>query len=243
MNKSLASWLDEVFGNRDGKLDFKDLPNGAPGIVLLIVDILMLVAEYRVFSAGYTLTQNTLLAIGFVAVSSVPFYLGQLAWLYNKANWQQQVLAIGMILMGLSVSAYYGFTDYILSTVSSVANITIVDSVGNLYATAVYSTVALVLGGLLYGFFDDEIANKIKENRMMGRAKVVEREMDIKAKLLDKYSKVKEKEDVLRKQYGDAEMDRINQQFVPVRDVPQTTTVYAQNIPVEQVRDNHKVNP
>ena len=212
-DKSLAQWMDSVFGNNDGKLDWKDIPNSAPAIVTIVVDILMLFAEYRVYSAGYALTENHMLALGFVAVSSVPFYLGQLAWLYNKANWKQQVLAITMICMGLAVSGFFGFTDYVISTVSSVSRVAYTYTADNLYEVAIYATISLIVAGLLFGFFDDEIANKLKENRMMGRARVVEREMDTKERLLAKYEHVKKREDGLRKQYGNAEVDRISKEF------------------------------
>ena len=38
-DKSLAQWMDSVFGNNDGKLDWKDIPNSAPAIVTIVVDI------------------------------------------------------------------------------------------------------------------------------------------------------------------------------------------------------------
>lgn len=209
---SLAKWMDRVFGNNDGKLDWKDIPNGAPGIVMLVVDVLMLLAEYRVFSAGYSLTNDTLLSLGFVAVSSVPFYLGQLAWLYNKANWKQQLLAVLMIVMGLCVSAYFGFADYLISTVSNVG-VLLNNDPSSLYEVAIYSTVALIAGGLLYAFFDDEIANNIRANRMKAHADIVGQEMEIKRGLLAKYRDIKEEEDKLRDKYGNEEVDVLNKRF------------------------------
>lgn len=213
MEKSLGQWLDKVFGNNDGKFNAKDLPNGAPGIVLIVVDVLMFFAEYRVYSAGYKLTNDPLLSLGFVAVSSVPFYLGQLAWLYNKANWIQQLIAVFMIGGGLLTSGFFGFTDYIISTVNASANVYLSYDAAALYEVATYATIALIIGGLLYGFFDDEIANRIKENRLEGRARIAEREMGIKERLLTRYAGIKQQEDNLRVQYGSEEVDVITRQF------------------------------
>jgi hypothetical protein len=230
---SLAKWMDKVFGNNDGKLDWKDAPNSAPAIVMIVVDVLMLFAEYRVFSAGYELTQDTVLAIGFVAVSSVPFYMGQLAWLYNRANWQQQLLAILMIVMGLCVSAYFGFTDYLISTVSTVG-LSVNYDPASLYEVAVLATVAIIVGGLLYAFFDDAIANNIKGSRMQARANVVAQEMDIKRMLLAKYKEIKEQEDVLRGKYGNEEVDVLSQQFKGKRVANEPATVPVLAVDVKQ---------
>src|SRR5574341_98342 len=65
--------------NGDGRVTLKEvfsklIPNYAVGIAFLVVDLLVLIAEYRVWDVGMKITNNNgWLAIGFVAVSALPF--------------------------------------------------------------------------------------------------------------------------------------------------------------------------
>ena len=215
MNFNIGQWYDRVFGNNDGKFDFKDIPNHAVLIVGVVVDLVMLVAEYRVWSVGYLLTGNVMLAIGFVLISSLPFYLGQLAYLYNRANEWQQRIAVGMVVMGLLVSAYYGFADYIISTnitlsLSGSANIPL--DLQTLYVLAVVCTVALIVIGLIYVLVDDDIANTIKAKRIEGKFKTAKHEMDLKTRLVEEAKKLREAETSLANTYG-ADYEALQRQF------------------------------
>lgn len=209
-------FYDRVFGNRDGKFDLNDLPNSAVLIVVGVVDTVMLFAEYRVFSVGHLLTKSVMLALGFVAVSSIPFYLGQLAFRYNRANTGQQVISVLMVVMGLFVSAYYGFADYIISTntLLTVTNgITFAVDANSLYAVAVVCTVALIVGGLIFALVDDDFANKLKQMRIQARANTARQEIEIKRVLLADLSKLREEENKLKQQYPD-DFDALQSQFV-----------------------------
>jgi hypothetical protein len=211
----IKKFYDNIFGNRDGKFDAKDLPNHAVLIVALVVDLVMLFAEIRVYQVGYALTGNTYLALGFVAVSSLPFYLGQLAFLYNRANDWQQRISLGMVGMGLLVSAYYGFADYIIqtNTIISVANgVSLAVDVNTLYIVAVGCTVALIVSGLLFVFLDDGVANNLKSNRIQGRAKIATEEIQIKRKLLADLTALRADEEALRSQYPE-DYERLQIQF------------------------------
>ncbi len=211
----IKKFYDNIFGNRDGKFDAKDLPNHAVLIVGLVVDLVMAFAEFRVYQVGHTLTGSTVLALGFVLVSSLPFYLGQVAFLYNRANEWQQRISVGMVLMGLFVSAYYGFADYILqtNTVIPIANgVSLSVDVNTLYFLAVGCTVALIVSGLLYVFVDDGFANTLKKNRIQGRAKIAEEEIDIKRGLLAKLTALRADEEALRSQYPE-DYERLQVQF------------------------------
>lgn len=211
----IRKFYDRVFGNNDGKFDAKDIPNHAVWIVGLVVDLVMLFAEYRVYSVGYALTNDVWLAMGFVLVSSLPFYLGQLAFLYNKANGKQQTIAVSMVVMGLFVSAYYGFADYILQTNTTIdiTNVVSFDlNLNTLYVLAVSGTVALIVGGLLYVFFDDSVANNLKKNRIQGRAKIAQEEITIKRQLLADLTALRADEEALRSQYPE-DYERLQVQF------------------------------
>lgn len=203
---NIKQWYDRVFGNNDGKFDVRDLPNYAVLIVGLVVDIVMLFAEYRVWQVGYHLTANWMLALGFVVVSSLPFYLGQIAYLYNRANGKQQFIAVSMVGMGLLVSAYYGFADYIIATNTTLsiwqgANIPL--DVQTLSALAVSATVALIVGGLLYVLVDDDIANTIRAKRIEGKFRTAQHEMELKTKLLEDAKRLREAEAALANTYGE----------------------------------------
>lgn len=183
--EDIKGFYDEVFGNSDGKFDIKDLPNGAPAIVAIIADLVMLVAEIRVYEVGYKLTGVFWLAIGFVAISSIPFYLGQLAWLYNKANKAQRVTAIILIFMGLIVSAYYGLADFLMGQSVTVGNVqTDAIDVSTLYMLAVVGTGTLIVLALFYMLVDDNIAMTIQHNRMLGRAKTAQKRNQLKRVML-----------------------------------------------------------
>lgn len=201
----IKQWYDRVFGNNDGKFDLKDLPNKAVLIVGLVVDLVMAFAEYRVYSVGKHLTNNSLLALGFVAVSSLPFYLGQVAFLYNRANKKQQIISVLLVSMGLLVSAYYGFADFIFSTNATIilGDYSIPVDANTLYLVAVACTVALIIGGLLFVFFDDGFANIIKQNRIKGRAQIANEEIEIKRKLLADLKALRLDEEELAQKYPD----------------------------------------
>lgn len=211
---NIKQWYDRVFGNNDGRFTMADLPNKAVVIVGIVVDILFAFAEYRVYMVGYALTQNPMLALGFVAVSSLPFYLGQIAYLYNRANEWQQGLAISMVGMGLGVSAYYGFSDFLLANSFVVTeNFTVDLNTNSLFAVAVGGTVALILGGLLYILKDDEIANRIRAKRIEGKAKNAEQELEIKSRLLAKLQEVRLQEESLKSRFPD-DYEALQEQFI-----------------------------
>jgi hypothetical protein len=221
MKNTFDKFYDNIFGNRDGKLTAADLPNHSVLIVAAVVDFVMLFAEYRVFSVGYKLTNSVMLALGFVAVSSLPFYLGQLAFLYNRANGRQQFISVGMVVMGLLVSAYYGFADYVNEAlVYNGVNIQNVDTTTP-YLVAVVCTVLLIVGGLLYVFVDDGVANNLRKNRIQGRANVATEEISIKRELIAKLTALRAEEEALRSQYPE-DYDLLQVQFGHKADVNPT---------------------
>jgi hypothetical protein len=212
---NVKRFYDRVFGNNDGKFNAADLPNSAVMIVAGVVDLVMLFAEYRVYSVGYVLTKSVMLAFGFVAVSSLPFYLGQLAFLYNRANWKQQTISILFVLMGLLVSAYYGFADYIFKTNTTIQiseAVSLPLDVSTLYVVAVSCTAVLIVGGLLFVFFDDGFANKRKRNQILGRASLAQEEINIKRDLLKDLTALRADEEALRSQYPQ-DYERLQVQF------------------------------
>lgn len=211
---NIKQFYDKVFGNNDGKFTAADLPNSAVLIVGIVVDLLMAFGEYRVYTAGYALTQNVMLALGFVAVSSIPFYLGQVAWLYNKANNKQQAIAIMMVVMGLGVSAYYGFADYLLSNTIQVTNtISLSMDTNTLFGVAIGGAVLLIVSGLLYIVVDDDIANKVRANRIEGKVKTAKHEVQLKRELLAEITALAKDEEALKATFGD-HYDELTKQFM-----------------------------
>jgi hypothetical protein len=209
----VEKFYDRVFGNNDGVFNFKDITKSAPAIVTIVVDIAMLVAEYRVYSVGLHLTGNILLALGFVMVSSVPFYLGELAFLYNLANIWQKIISVLMVLMGLGISGFFGFAELLTGTTvnAGVANINPVDPT-TLYYIAIGGTIALILSGLAYGLTDDEIAQNLKAARIRARANASKHEMKIKAELLEELKNLRLQEGALKGQYSE-DYDHLDRQF------------------------------
>lgn len=203
LKTNVGKYYDDLFGNRDGKFTVKDLPNHAILIVVLVVDLLMLVAEFRVGQVGYKLTNSYLLAFGFVGVSSLPFYLGQVAYLYNRANKRQLWIAGLMVCMGLFASGYYGFADYVVSanTAVDLNGMLIPLDESTLFAVAVCFAVLLVIGGLLYVLVDDEIANNLKIGRLKAKAEVAQRELALRRDVLASLRETRLQEEALKSQF------------------------------------------
>lgn len=114
--KTLGAYVTEVLDkDRNGVISFKEFmglfPNSAIAIALLVVDILVAVAEYRVWDFAIFLTGDPFKAAGFVLVSGFPFYLAQVLWLYPRATVFQQGIAVVMGGLSLYTSAVYGFAD------------------------------------------------------------------------------------------------------------------------------------
>lgn len=116
-NFNLGQYVRDVFDlNKDGKVTFKEffatlIPNHAVAIAFIVVDLLMAVAEYRVWDVGIAITGNPYKALGFVLVSALPFYLAQILWLYPRANGWQQAIAVAMGIAALVTSAQFGLAD------------------------------------------------------------------------------------------------------------------------------------
>jgi hypothetical protein len=115
--ETLGSYMRKIFDtNRDGQIDFKDFmglfPTNAIAIAVLFVDAIVLVAEYRVWDFGMSITSGDhWKALGFVLISALPFYLGQIFWLYPRAATVQKIIAIGFIAGGLFASYTFGLAD------------------------------------------------------------------------------------------------------------------------------------
>ena len=115
----LGDYMREVFdADGNGQVDVKEIlhkvSHSAPILAILVVDILVLAAEFRVWDIAITMTHSWLKAIGFVLISAVPFYLGQVLWIYPRGTWFQKLIAIGILVGGLTSSAVFGRADLFL---------------------------------------------------------------------------------------------------------------------------------
>lgn len=164
-NKPVMSALGEyVRGvldtNGDGAVTFKDIlglfPSNAVAIAVLFLDIVVAVAEYRVWDFGLQLTGDPIKAAGFVILSAVPFYLGQVFWLYPRANWIQVVIAIGMTGGAIYTSWLFGTADLTMNY-----------DKGAIFQMVTNLTVGYIIVVLLYIISD----NGIKANRLKAQSK------------------------------------------------------------------------
>jgi hypothetical protein len=145
LTQNLGDYVRRVFDlNKDGKVTFKEffsalLPNQAVAIALIVVDLLSIVAEYRVWDVGMRITGDPYKAFGFVLVSGVPFWLAQILWLYPRATTGQQAIAIGMIASSLFTSAQFGLADLSQSyDVARLVQIVIWLTIGYIVALLIY---------------------------------------------------------------------------------------------------------
>lgn len=158
--QTLSEYVNKVLDtNGDGVINLKDIlglfPNQAVAIAVLFVDLAVLVAEYRVYDVGYQMTGDPLKAVGFVLVSAIPFYLGQIFWLYPVANFIQKSIAVLMVISSLYTSWVFGTAD-----LSKSYDVTAIVSM------VVNMTASYILIVLAYILFD----NGIKAHRMKKQA-------------------------------------------------------------------------
>lgn len=206
---NLDDVLDRVFGNNDGDWNLKDIPHAGPKIAAVVVDLVVLVAEYRVFMIGYTLTADPLLALGFVAVSSIPFFLGQILFLYPRRNAIQTGISVFMIALGLGVGAYFGLAEYVTATAINIGEVAIQFDTAMIYIVAIVATVALIVSGLLYLLVDDGIQARIKATQLKEKAGQELENMAQYNEVLDAFEKTAQREQELRQRYGNTAVDKL----------------------------------
>jgi len=196
--QSLGEYVNKVLDtNGDGHITFRDFvdlfPSSAVAIAIVFIDLVVLVSEYRVWDVGYQMTDDPFKAIGFVLVSAVPFYLGQIFWLYPTANSIQKVISVIMVATSLYTSWVFGTAD--LSRSYDVS--AIVSMVTNLTAGYIVITLAYVL-------WDDGI----KANRMKKQAQgAAAREKDyqkITREVLRELAETQRLQKETEREFGDA---------------------------------------
>lgn len=196
---ALGQYVQDVFDlNKDGKVTFKEflhtlVPSQAVGIALLVVDILALIGEYRVWQVGMHITNgNPIASLGFVAVSLVPFYLSQILWLYPNATGWQQAIAVLMMLTALVTSANFGLADltqnYDATTISR---------------TVIYLWLAYIVMLLVYVLQDKNF--KLMRMRIQARANANFQSAmnETMNDILEDLEKSLERERQLRERFGD----------------------------------------
>lgn len=118
--QNLGDYMTDILDkDRDGIVSVKEIftvfPNAAVAIAVIFVDVLVALAEYRVWDFGVHVTGDPWKALGFVAISSIPFYLGQIFWLYPLGNIFQKLIALLFIGASLYTSWVFGTADLTLS--------------------------------------------------------------------------------------------------------------------------------
>lgn len=198
--KTLGEYVNQVLDtNKDGHTDIKDLldlfPSNAVAIAVLFVDLVVMAAEYRVWDVGYQMTNDPFKAIGFVLVSAVPFYLGQIFWLYPVANTLQKWISGAMVASALYTSWVFGTADLSQSYDMSI----LAQMVTNL--TALY-----IVAGLAYILLDDGIkANRMKKHAQ-GAAKQEKEYQQITRDVLRELAATQKLQRETEQEFGDASL-------------------------------------
>jgi hypothetical protein len=232
--ETLNEYMVKVFDkNKDGVVTFKEFmtifPSYAVGLAVIFVDLLVLVAEYRVWDFGYTVTGDPLKAVGFVLVSAVPFYLGQVFWLYPRATLIQKGIAVGFVCMSLYTSYQFGAADLTKEyDVNSIFNFMLQLFVGYVVATLIYIV----------------IDPTIKKNRAVVNAKdnaLFEEELQVAARMvLASLKKTMETQEGIAKDFGkDETITALNmvrgQNPEKQQQQPTQTRQYAEETQAEQL--------
>lgn len=205
ITQTLSEYVNKVLDtNHDGKINMSDLlslfPSNAVAIAVIFIDVVVAAAEYRVWDVGLKMTGDPLKAIGFVLVSAVPFYLGQVFWLYPVANSFQKWIAGIMVGASLYTSWVFGTAD--LSQSYDVASI--VSTVTNL--TAGYIVVSLA-----YVLLDDGIKAMRLKKQAEGKAKQEKEFQLITRSVLRELAETQKLQNETIKEFGDADM--VQKQF------------------------------
>ena len=198
--QNLSDYVNKVLDtNGDGQITFRDFvdlfPSSAVAIAIIFIDVVVLISEYRVWDVGYQMTDDPYKAIGFVVVSAVPFYLGQIFWLYPTANTIQKVISVVMVASSLYTSWVFGTAD--LSRSYDVK--AIVGMVTNLTAGYIVVTLAYVL-------FDDGIkANRLKK-QAQGKAAREKEYQKITREVLRELAETQRLQRETEKEFGDSSL-------------------------------------
>lgn len=198
--QSLGTYVKNVLDtNHDGVVnirDFVDLfPNSAIAVAVVFVDLVVAIAEYRVWDVGYQMTNDPLKAIGFVAVSAVPFYLGQLFWLYPVANFIQKVIAVGMVVGALYTSWSFGTAD-----LSKTYDVNVV------VAMVTNMTAAYIVIVLAYILFDDGIKAHRLKKQIEGKARQEKEYQQIARSVLRELAETQKLQRETENEFGDPEL-------------------------------------
>jgi hypothetical protein len=238
--ETLGMYIRKIFDtNKDGVITFKDFlglfPNNAIAIAVIFVDLVVLVAEYRVFDVGMKITNNDWLkAIGFVLVSAVPFYIGQIFWLYPRAGGMQKTIAVGMVIGGLYTSAVFGLADLSLNY-----------DVAVLVGLVVRLTVAYIVAVLWYILVDEGISAHRAKAQARAAAEL-ERELQILTRdMLNEWKQTQELEKETIDLFGGdeqaviAQLNALRGKKGKKEQNQQLRPVYQQNSPAPQPQAQH----
>lgn len=183
--------------NRDGRITLSEviesLPNNGITIAIVVVDIIMVLAEYLVWDVAMKITDGDIIkSLGFVAISALPFYIGQLLWLYPHANGWQKWISGGAVALSLYTSWLFGTADlsldYDISALGSYA--------ADLRAVYVVALIGYVLS-------DNRVRAWRRKKEQEASVKEQEDYNAMADRLLDQLAKSLAKQDELVKQYGE----------------------------------------
>jgi hypothetical protein len=208
IDEQLDEITTEVTGTTGRLKDFiKEISDHAPTIALIFVDLLAVVAEIRVYDAGMQITKSPWKAIGFVALSALPFYLGQLFWAYKLASIPQRIISALFVLGGLIIGALFGRFDLLLGIdaglVNSVAMANMVP-----WMTGVY--MLMTLGFILA---DERLQMEARLAIIKYRADYSKRKNSHLRDALKVMGEAQEERNNIRRAYGDAKVDKVSQQM------------------------------
>jgi len=214
MNNGLGNYIKSYFDiDKNGKVTWAELKNKIvhnPVVLLIVfVNVLVMVGEYRVFDAGMQMTGGDVLkAIGFVLVSFVPFELGQIAWLYPLATDWQKRIAASFIIGGMGSSAMFGRADLFFT----VATVT-VDAEWLIQAMIVL-TLFYVGASLVYIVIDPNIKAWRVMVQNKARVKQIKNAHTTAQEILKMYEENQAAENKLKSTFGADGVKRIMDELV-----------------------------
>ena len=187
---NLGDWMKDNFS-----LGGNDEDTNVIKAFIVSIDAVVLLGEYRVWMFGKSLTDNALMAVGFVAISAFPFLLAQLGYMYKYATRRQQQIAAALGLLGLGMSAYFGYSEFIFGYSGAV------DDVAAFNAVAL-GTIALILLLIAYVLSDSQMQATIEFNKQEAAMSREYKKSELMRKHLEKMNEIRVLEEGMAAEFG-----------------------------------------
>jgi hypothetical protein len=191
---------DLLTNSKDDGVFEQYIVNNAPLLMAVFANLMVIVADVRVFDVVYKLTDSWWKALSASAACAIPFLLWEIAWQYNSTTdgWRQ--VSLGMAGLAFATSIFLGVADFL--------------GFDGIWASWLLGGVVVLTGvhtivGLLYLYNDPDVARKRHKSQSL--AKMVDQELNaqVATQLLESGSDLLATIQQLESKYGADDVEKI----------------------------------